>query len=138
MSKRQTGKAVVESYRDLLAWQSAMDVAQEVLRLTDRQEIARKYWLVNQIQRAAASVPANIAEGHDGQFSKRMYLKHLFIARGSLAETLTFLELAVRREYIAKKDGRTLWTKLHKTGRILNGLIRAIASKKADQTRSET
>lgn len=122
----------VKTYRDLLAWQCAMDCADDVLRLTDEKGLARKYWLVDQIQRAAASVAANIAEGHDGQFSKRMYLKHLFIARGSLAETMTFLELSVRRKYITKEEGRTLWKQLQKTGRLLNGLIRSLATKRPD------
>lgn len=108
-----------------------MDCAEEVLRLTDESGLAQKFWLVDQIQRAAASIAANVAEGHDGQFSKRMYLKHLFIARGSLAETLTFLELAVRRKYLRKEEGRSLWKQLQKTGRLLNGLIRSLSTRKA-------
>lgn len=133
MSREHAAKTAkeVKTYRDLITWRCAMDCAEEVLRLTDENGLSRKFWLVDQIQRAVASIAANIAEGHDGQFSKRMYLKHLFIARGSLAETLTFLELAVRRKYINKEVGRTLWKQLQKSGRLINGLIRSLAAKKA-------
>ncbi|MCC6573157.1 MAG: four helix bundle protein [Planctomycetes bacterium] len=119
----------IESFRDLLVWQKSMDVADKMLETTDEILSLRKYWLVDQLQRASASIPANIAEGHSGGHTPKQFLKGLYIARGSLAETLTYLELAARREYIPKVTAREMWKQLQEVGRLLNGLLRSIARK---------
>ena len=124
----------IGSHRDLTVWQNAMGAAERVLELADEGLFAKKLWLSDQIQRAAASIPANIAEGHSGVNTTRSYLKHLFIARGSLAETLTFLELAVRRQYVGKEPRRSLWQQFQDVGRLLNGLIRALGEKLKDKS----
>lgn len=124
----------IGSHRDLTVWQKAMDAAECVLELADNGAFARKLRLADQIQRAAASIPANIAEGHSGVNTTRSFLKHLFIARGSLADTLTFLELAVRRDYVAKDLDRGLWKQYQDVGKMLNGLIRALGEKLGNKT----
>ena len=83
------------SHRDLVVWHKAMDVAVHVYRLTDRFPRNEMYRLTSQLTRAAASVPANIAEGN-GRGSRRDYAHFLSIAKGSLNETETFLFLAIR------------------------------------------
>lgn len=118
----------IKSFRDLRVWQAAMDAAELVLEACDEEPIARKVRLAGQIEAASASVPANIAEGHAGG-STKTYLKHLYIARGSLAETLTFLELFARRKYISRPRVKAVWNSLQDTGKLLNALITAIARK---------
>jgi four helix bundle protein len=93
--------AKIDSHRDLIVWQRAMDLTVEVYRLSARFPADERYRLVSQITRAAASVPANIAEGH-ARSSAKEYSRFLSIAKGSLMETETFLMLAVRLGYLAE------------------------------------
>lgn len=86
------------SFRDLRVWQVAMDLVEDVYRLTrsfPRQEI---YGLTSQMQRAAVSIPSNIAEGHTREHRKE-FLFHISTAQASLAELQTHLEIALRLNY---------------------------------------
>lgn len=93
----------IESHRDLLVWQKAMDLAVEVYRLTSKFPSSETYRLVSQITRAVASVPANIAEGH-ARATRKDFANFLAIAKGSLMETETFLMLAVRLKYLTENE----------------------------------
>jgi len=95
--------AKVESHRGLVVWQKAMDLAVESYRLTSKFPASETYRLVSQITRAAASVPANIAEGN-ARATKRDYANFLAIARGSLMETETLLMLAIRLQFVSQKE----------------------------------
>ena len=83
----------IQSHRDLLVWQKAMVLAAEVYKLAKLMPKAEEYRLTSQLLRAAASVPANLAEGH-ARGTRKDYAHYVSIARGSLAETETFLLLA--------------------------------------------
>jgi four helix bundle protein len=90
----------INSFRDLRVWHAGMDLVEEVYRLTyafPRHEI---YGLTSQIQRAAVSVPSNIAERHTREHLKE-YLHHLSMAQASLAELETQLEIATRLKYLS-------------------------------------
>src|SRR6476620_9065302 len=87
-----------------------------------------RFGLVSQLRRAAASVPANIAEGN-ARSSTREYLKHLSIAVGSLAEVDTFLELAIRLRFGDPKAIQTLNDTIAEERRMLRGLQRSLANK---------
>jgi four helix bundle protein len=91
----------VQSHRDLVVWQKAMDLAVEVYRLSACFPQDERFRLVSQIARAVSSVPANIAEGH-ARGSRKEYANFLAIAKGSLMETETFLTLAVRLNYLTQ------------------------------------
>jgi len=95
--------AKVESHRGLIVWQKAMDLAVETYRLTSKFPASENYRLVSQITRAAASVPANIAEGN-ARATKRDYANFLAIARGSLMETETLLMLAIRLQFVPQEE----------------------------------
>jgi four helix bundle protein len=92
-----------KSHRDLLVWQRAMDFAVEVYRIAAKFLGKETYGLVSQITRAAASVPANIAEGR-GRASRKDFANFLAIAKGSLMESETFIELAVRLGYLPSPE----------------------------------
>jgi len=85
----------VQSRRDLIVWQGAMDLAGIAYELAARFPSKETYRLRSQITRAAASLPANIAEGN-ARGTKRDYANFLSVAKCSLMETETFLTLAVR------------------------------------------
>lgn len=89
----------MNSYKDLLVWQKAMDLVDEVYRLVRQLPGDEKYALGDQLRRAAVSVPSNIAEGF-GRESVKDYVHFLTIARGSLYEVSTQLEIACRQHFI--------------------------------------
>ena len=91
------------SYRSLIVWQKAMQFTKIVYAVVDTFPPAEKYALSDQIRRAVVSIPSNIAEGC-GRTTNRDYAHFLSIARGSLYETMTQLELAESIGYIDTID----------------------------------
>ena len=115
----------VKSYRDLQVWQKAMALVVEsysVARLLPKSE---SYGLIGQMQRAAVSVPANIAEGH-GREHLGDYLRHLSFANGSLMELETHFLIAVELGYVTREQSATLMSMTSEVGRMLNGLTRKL------------
>ena len=89
----------VQSHRDLIVWQKAMDLVVEVYRVSGMFPASERWRLIDQVSRAVVSVPANIAEGQ-GRGTSKDLAQFLAIARGSLNETETYLLLAVRLGYV--------------------------------------
>lgn len=116
--------AEIRSYRDLVAWQQAMDLAVAVYELTRQWPREELYGLTSQTRRAAMSVPANIAEGY-GRDNLGSYLQFLRIAQGSLKELETHLLLA-NRVGIESETSKIL-VQSETVGRVLGGLIRKLA-----------
>ncbi|MGH6924467.1 MAG: four helix bundle protein [Propylenella sp.] len=115
----------INSHRDLEVWQRGMDFATEVYRLTKFMPRAEEYRLIGQILRAAASVPANIAEGN-ARGSRKEYAQHVSIARGSLAEAETFLVLAIRTGLLPAEEAASALALADRLGRQLNVLRRRL------------
>lgn len=86
-------------YRKLIVWQKAMLFSKQVYLLIEQFTATERYALSDQVRRAAISVPSNIAEGC-GRASNRDYAHFLSIARGSLYEIMTQLEIAQSLGYI--------------------------------------
>ena len=93
----------IQSYRELEVWQVAMDLAQECYRITKNYPKAELFGLTSQIRRAAAAIPANIAEGQGRQHT-REFLQFLGVSRGSLFELETHLELSRRVGLLTEED----------------------------------
>lgn len=87
-----------QNYRDLFAWQKAMDLVESVYRATRDWPKEEMYGLTNQVRRAVISVPANMAEGQ-GRSSTREFARYLSIAMGSLYEVETYASVAQRLRY---------------------------------------
>ncbi|HOW19678.1 MAG TPA: four helix bundle protein, partial [Phycisphaerae bacterium] len=85
----------LQTYRDLEAWQRAIDLVEAVYVLTRGFPNAERFGLTSQTQRASVSIPSNIAEGY-GRSHRGDYLHHLSMARGSLMELEIQLTIAVR------------------------------------------
>src|SRR5262245_191936 len=90
------------SFRDLIAWQKAMDLADLVYDATEAFPPRERFGLAFQIRKSAVSIPSNIAEGHRRRTSG--YAHHLVIALGSHGELDTQCELATRRKLFASGD----------------------------------
>lgn len=116
----------VRSYRDLRAWQRAMELVESVYAATASMPDAERYGLTSQIRRAVISVASNIAEGHARQ-SRADYIRFLRMSRGSLAELATQLECARRLSMM--RPAAQLRDLLEETSRVLNALIRALEEK---------
>lgn len=115
------------AYRKLEVWQCGMDLVVEVYRLIEAMPSQEKFGLVSQIQRAAVSIPANIAEGY-GRVHRGDYVRHLSIARGSLMELETHLTLCVRLNMLERDKVIPVWQITQKTGKKLTALIRSLKS----------
>jgi four helix bundle protein len=112
----------IRSYRDLTVWQKAMDLAVDCYRLSRRLPRSEMYGLSSQMRRSAASIPANIAEGH-GREHLGDYLHHLSMANGSLMELETHLLISARLTYCSSDDLKPVFLQTAEVGRMLNGLI---------------
>lgn len=121
-------KVPVQSFRELRVWQAAMDLVAECYRLTQRFPADQRYGLTSQLQRAAVSVPANIAEGH-GRGTTGGFLNHLWIANGSLTELETHLLIAERLRYVTGADLESLLTQIEQIGRMLTALRRSLETR---------
>lgn len=115
----------IKTYRDLEVWQQAIGLAVQIYKHTKKYPKEETYSLTSQTQRAAISIPANIAEGQ-GKIFRKEFLRHLSIARGSLCELETHLILACRLDYLNEDELTTTWKSIQSVGRLLNGLIRAL------------
>jgi len=115
----------VKSYSDLVAWQKAMSLVEEVYKITKGFPKEELYGLVSQLRRAAISVPSNIAEGHSRNGS-REFVHHLSIAHGSLSEVETQVEIARRLGYITDERQASIFELASETGRIINGLMNSV------------
>ena len=93
----------VRSYRELDVWAKALDLAIECYKVSVRFPTEERFGVVSQLRRAAVSVAANIAEGHERR-GTRESLAHLSRSRGSVAEVETYLELAERLGYASAAD----------------------------------
>jgi four helix bundle protein len=103
-----------------------MDFANSVIDLTERLETERKHYrLVEQLEASATSVPMNIAEGK-GRFSRKEFKYFLFIARGSLYETMTLLDIFTMRAWIQPPAFDALEQSANEIAKMINGLIKSI------------
>ena len=115
----------IRSHRDLIVWQKSMNLVELVYSATSSFPKQETYGLTSQIRRAAASIPAKIAEGQGRRLPKE-FLYFLANARGSLLELDTHIEIAFRLKYLGTERYESLLTLLNEVGRILNGLMRSV------------
>jgi len=116
----------LKQYQELIVWQKAMNLVEEVYKVTNsfpREEI---YGLTSQLRRAAVSIPSNVAEGQ-GRRTTPDFLRHLSIAYGSLLELETQLLIAARLRYLTEGKCREVMNIAAEVGRLLNGLMSSLA-----------
>ena len=97
-------KAYQLSYKELIVWQKSIEFASQVIDLAENFVSNRKHYrLVEQLEAAATSIPMNIAEGK-GRYSTKELKHFLMIARGSLYETMTLLEIFQQKSWISEEN----------------------------------
>jgi four helix bundle protein len=119
---------MAQHFKDLIAWQKAMDLVNALYDATDAFPQREIYSLTNQMRRAAVSVPSNIAEGQ-ARYSNREFRHFLRNSRGSLAELETQVLIAQRRDYLSEPQAAELIKRTDEVGRILGGLINSLSEK---------
>lgn len=112
---------MVQSYRELIVWQKAMELVERVYRMTRVFPKEERYGLSIQIQRAAVSIPSNIAEGH-ARSSTKEYRNFLSISQGSTAEVETQAMIAVKLDYVTEKQTETIMSLLDEISRMLTAI----------------
>jgi four helix bundle protein len=118
----------IRNYRDLIAWQQAMDLVEVICRLTKQFPKEEMYALSTQVRRAAFSIPSNIAEGQ-GRRGDREFSRFLDIAHGSLRELETQVLIAQRLKYIDSTTSNNVLELAAKVGRLITGLANALKPK---------
>lgn len=121
---------MLSSYRELLVWQKAMELAVKSYLLSHSFPKSEMYGLTSQLRRASVSVPSNIAEGY-GRGSRKEYLQFLFIARGSLKELETQTILAQRLSFTSDENATDFLRDSETVGKMLSALIASLRAKLA-------
>jgi four helix bundle protein len=116
---------MAQNFRDLIAWQKAMDLVEMVYAATKDFPADERYGLTSQVRRAVVSVPSNIAEGQ-GRRSRSEFMHFLSVAHGSLREVETQLLIAVRLGYLDERRSTEVLASSDEVGRLVSGLIRSL------------
>ena len=110
-----------KSYRELIVWQKAVELIDEIDRIVERLTPLQRFWIGGQIYRAALSISSNIAEGHDHDYSA-VYLRRLADAKGSTRETESQLLVIQRRKNMGPNETRAALAMTDEIGRMLRSL----------------
>jgi len=119
------------NFKELNIWKRSKAVAVEVYRITNEGKFAKDFGLKDQIRRSAVSVPSNIAEG-DELDTQKQGIRHFYIAKGSLAELRTQLEISYEIDYLSEELYKKLDVECDEIGKMIASLIKH-RSKKIDK-----
>jgi len=123
----------IERFEDLIAWQKARTLTRGVYLLTRQGAFAKDFGLSGQIQRAAVSIMANIAEGFE-RGGRAEFHHFLSTAKGSCAEVRTHLYIAYDIGYLEQSEFNQLLAQAEEVGRIIGGLRASVAKQRKKKT----
>lgn len=112
-------------FRELKVWQKAMDLTVEIYSLVKLLPREEEFALSGQMRRAAVSVPSNIAEGQ-GRESMKEFIRFIAVARGSLRELSTQLEISVRVNYLEQSQTVKANNLIEEIDKMLNALANSL------------
>ena len=112
-------------FEGLKVWQEAIKLAKDVYEITKTLPKEELYGMTSQLRRAAVSISSNVAEGK-GRYHKKEYIQFLYIARGSVYETISLIHLSLSLEYLTSKQSQLLLEHLSQIAAMLNGLIQSL------------
>lgn len=111
-------------YKDLIVWQRAKDLAVLICKLSEKDNLRRNFSLLDQIRRSAVSIPSNLAEG-DERETDREAVRFFYVAKGSLAELRTQLQIATEVGLLDQPTYDSLERDCVKLGNMIGKLIKA-------------
>jgi four helix bundle protein len=115
----------IQKFEDLIVWQKAMSLAEEIYRATRQGDFAKDWGLNKQIQRAAVSIPSNIAEGFE-RYGNKEFRQFQLIAKGSAGEVRTHLYIALSLGYLTPIEAGSLIKTCIEVSRLIGGLIKKL------------
>jgi len=116
------------SYKDLLIWQKSLNFANEIIDMVENLETDRKHFrLIEQIESSSTSIAMNIAEGK-GRYSSKELHHFMVIARGSLYETMTLLEIFQKRNWITLEKFNELEKQAIEITKMINAYNKSIST----------
>ena len=114
------------SFEKLQVYQKALDFSVNVISIIDEIEAPRKHYrLLEQIEASSTSVASNISEGK-GRYSKKEFKQYLYIARGSLYETVARLQVFLKLGWLNENSYKNLYVEAEEINKMLSGLINSI------------
>ena len=114
------------AFEELKVYQKALDFSVNVIETIDEIDAPRKHFrLFEQIESSSTSVASNISEGK-GRFSKKEFKHYLYVARGSLYETVTRLQIFRKLKWLNEVSYNQLYTEAEEINKMLSGLINSI------------
>jgi four helix bundle protein len=119
----------IERFEDIKAWQESRELTKMVFGVTSSDGSFKSYRLRDQIEGAAISTMANIAEGFDSQ-SDAEFIRFLIYSRRSSSEVQSHLYVALDQEYIIKQQFDEIYEKATAVKNLISGFIRYLKGKK--------
>ena len=114
------------SFENLEVYQKSLDFSVSVINVIDKLDTPRKHYrLIEQLESSSSSIALNISEGK-GRYSKREFKQFLYIARGSLYETIAMLQIFKKKQWLNQTDYNNLYTQAEGINKMLSGLINSI------------
>ena len=113
-----------KGFKDLVVWQKAKDLAVKVYRSSDDGDFGRDFALCDQIRRSAVSIASNVAEGDERDTDKEA-IRFFFVAKGSVAELRTQIQIAFESGHLKKPLYVELEAECERLGKMMGSLIRA-------------
>jgi four helix bundle protein len=115
-------------FEDLEVWRKAVEFAKGVIELAESIETDRRHFrLIEQLEASSTSIALNIAEGK-GRYSKKEFVQFLYIARGSLYETITLLIIFHKNNWVSDNQLDEAKAVGEEIGKMLSGMIASIKS----------
>jgi four helix bundle protein len=122
----------VKDYKELIVWQKAMLVAEQVYVLVKKLPKEELFALSDQMRRCAVSIPSNIAEGQERNTTAD-FLRFVGVAQGSRSELETQLLLCERVGYLKREDTEVCLGLLKEIGKMLNTIVSRLSNDKSGQ-----
>ena len=118
----------IKSYQELKIWQKGMDLTVIVYKICEKLPSGERFGLISQMQRAAISVPANIAEGWSQKYTKE-FIQFLRISLGSLAGLETMVMLCRKLNYLEISEESEIREKVRELQKMIYAAVKTLTSR---------
>jgi four helix bundle protein len=117
---------MASAFEKLAVYQRALDFSVPIIEVIDEIDTPRKHYrLIEQLEASCTSVALNILEGK-GRYSKKKFKQFLYIARGSLYETVTVLQIFEGMNFLSPTNYENLYSEAQEINKMLSGLINSL------------
>lgn len=122
--------AKIEKFEDIIAWQKALELSNDIYNVTNKEKFSKDYGLKDQIRRAAVSIVSNISEGFERD-SNNQFIYFLLVAKGSAGELRAQIYIAKNQNYITQEEFELLNTKVIEVSKTIGGFVNYLKSQKS-------